>query len=190
MYTELRLSPMILCYWSKLGLLCASFSETPGYKRIQSSEVSIPLASSWMPADLNEQTQCVFLLHSADTLTSIAKSLQQNAQGVLFQCLNDLPDSKSHRNEFLKTSLWAIVFQLTFHLFTCLPFEEHQIDCSMRCHSETHLVSSTEVATLLFAAALERKRTAPGQVPGTPSSDCRGHLTSSKAKPQRKKMIR
>lgn len=67
-----------------------------------------------------------------------------------------------------------------------MPFEGRQTDRSVRCHSETHLGNSTGVARSLFAAALRRKRTAPGKAPGTLSSGWQGRLTSSEAKPQRK----
>lgn len=54
----------------------------------------------------------------------------------------------------------------------------------MMFHSETHLEHSRGTATTLSAPALVRRRKALEPGPGTPASDCWGHLITYKRKPQ------
>lgn len=177
---------MISCNWSKLVLLCASFLETPGHKIMCPSLVSVPLTFHGCLLTSTSIYNASFFFAQLTHSPPLLKSAAGRSRAAFPVFKGPTWQYFSQELFFSKTSLWTIAFHLTFHELTCLPSEGRQADRSVRCHSETHLGNSTGVATLLFAAAPGRKRTAPGKAPGRLSSGCQGRLTSSEVKPQRK----
>lgn len=102
MCTELRLSQNDFMLLIQVGsALCLILGNPRTQNNVYfSGQCSSYL--SWMPADLNEQIQCIFSSLLNWHTHPHCSNLQQDAQGLLSQCLKDLPDSPSHRNYFFK----------------------------------------------------------------------------------------
>lgn len=109
--TELRLSQNDLVLLIQVGSALWLILGNPRTQNNVSLSGECSSYFSWMPADLNEHTQCVFLLCSIDSHLHCS-NLQQDAQGLLSQCLKDLPDSTSPRTYFFKD----------FFVNNCIPF--------------------------------------------------------------------